>query len=234
VSLKNQCTSVIVPVRNGARFIKDAIQSASSQLAVNDEIIVIDDASTDSTRSVLADMREPRVRVLDGSGRGVSSARNIGLAAAHGEFIAFLDHDDLWPPSRHAALLDVLRADAEIDCAVGRLRLRMEPDAISLPQLADMDGRLAPNLSLCTALFRRRILDLVGRFDEDMRFCEDTDYFVRLSERNYRVALCDVDTLIYRRHSTNATCDESGAQDGVMQLIRRRRIRMSQRDGSGR
>jgi glycosyltransferase involved in cell wall biosynthesis len=229
-----QRTSVIVPVRNGVRFIEDAIRSALSQLAADDEILVIDDASTDATRSVVSDMRESRVRVLNGTGRGVSSARNIGLAAATGEFIAFLDHDDLWPPSRHAVLLDVLLGNPEIDCAIGRLRLRMEPDAISLPQLADMEGKLAPNLSLCTGLFRRRILELVGGFDEDMRFCEDTDYFVRLSEQNYRVVLYDTDTLIYRRHSTNATCDKAASEDGIMQLIRRRRVRMSPRSGGTR
>ena len=225
----NQRTSVILPVRNGVRFIEEAIHSALSQLAPGDEIVVVDDSSTDATRSVIADMRESRVRVLDGLGRGVSSARNIGLASATGEFIAFLDHDDLWPHGRHAVLLGALLANNEMDCAIGRLRLRMEHDAISLPQLADMDGRLAPNLSLCTALFRRRILDLVGGFDEAMRFCEDTDYFVRLTERNYRVVLCDVDALVYRRHSTNATCDVAGSKDGVMQLIRRRRVRMSHR-----
>jgi GT2 family glycosyltransferase len=158
VRLTDRRTSVIMPARNGARFIADAIRSALSQLAIN----------------------------------------------------------------------------AEIDCAVGRLRLLMEHDAVSLPQLADMDGRLATNLSLCTALFRRRIIDLVGGFDEDMRFCEDTDYLLRLLERDYRVVLCEVDSFLYRRHSTNVTCDESGSQDGVMQLIRRRRVRMSQRDGGGR
>jgi hypothetical protein len=58
-----------------------------------------------------------------------------------------------------------------------------------------------------------------------MPFCEDTDYLVRLTERNYRVMLCAVDTLIYRRHNTNATCDVAGARDGLMQLIKRRRAR---------
>jgi glycosyltransferase involved in cell wall biosynthesis len=228
----DQRTSVIVPVRNGVRFIEDAIRSALSQLAADDEILVVDDASTDATRSVVANMRESRVHVLDGTGRGVSSARNIGLAAATGEFIAFLDHDDLWPPSRHAALLDVLLGNPEIDCAIGRLRLRMEPDAIWLPHLPDLDGQLATNLSLCTGLFRRRILDLVGKFDEEMRFAEDIDYFVRMSEHNYRVVLSDTDALIYRRHSTNATCNEAGAKDGIMQVIRRRRIRKSPRSES--
>jgi glycosyltransferase involved in cell wall biosynthesis len=219
-------TSVIVPVKNGERFVEAALDAALSQLGTHDEVIVVDDASTDSTKAVLARVRDTRVRVLDGPGRGVSAARNIGLAAATGEFIAFLDHDDLWPPLRHAALLKALLANIETDCVVGRLRLRIEDDAILLPQLADMDGRLAANLSLCTALFRRRIIDKVGAFDEDMHFCEDTDYFFRLKEHNYRAVLCDVDSLIYRRHDSNATCDVESSQDGVMQLIRRRRIRM--------
>ena len=159
-------TSVIMPVRNGGRFIQTAIDSALQQLAPEDEIVVVDDASTDDTCSLLARVPDQRVRVLAGTGRGVSSARNIGLAAAAGEFIAFLDHDDFWPSQRHALLLQTLLADVSMDCAIGRLRLYNEPDVIALPQLPDMEGRLAPNLSLCTALFRRRILDKVGSFDE--------------------------------------------------------------------
>src|SRR5438477_2430339 len=111
-------TSLIIPVRNGVRFIEEAVDSALRQLDPEDEIIVVDDASADATRSVLAGIPDRRMRVLDGSGRGVSSARNIGLAAAAGEFIAFLDHDDLWPPQRHAVLLQALIADVSIDCAI--------------------------------------------------------------------------------------------------------------------
>jgi len=223
-------TSVIMPVRNGIRFIEEAIDSALRQLAPEDEIVVVDDASTDATRSVLSGISDRRIRVLAGSGRGVSSARNIGLAAAAGDFIAFLDHDDLWPPQRHARLLRELVADDSVDCAIGRLRLRMEQDAIALPQLPDMEGRIAPNLSLCTALFRRRILDTVGGFDEDMRLCEDTDYFLRLVEHGYRAVSCDVDALIYRRHSTNATINVAASEDGIMETIRRRHRRSSRRD----
>ena len=216
-----------MPVRNGARFIEEAVDSALRQLAPEDEIVIVDDASTDATRSLITRMRDRRIRLLDGLGRGPSSARNIGLDAAAGEYIAFLDHDDLWPAGRHAVLLQALLADVDVDCAIGRLRLRMERDAIALPQLPDLEGRLAPSLSLCTALFRRRILDEVGGFDEDMRFYEDTDYFLRLVECNYRVVLCDVDALIYRRHGNNATCDVLSAEDGVMQMLRRRRARLS-------
>lgn len=222
-------TSVIIPVRNGVRFVEEAIASALLQLAPKDEIVVVDDASIDGTGPLLARLRDRRVRVLAGSGRGVSSARNIGLAAATGELIAFLDHDDLWPPQRHSLLLQVLLADVSADCAIGRVRLRMEPDAITIPQLSEMDGRLAANLSVCTALFRRRIIDKIGGFAEEMRFGEDTDYFLRLVEHGYRPVLCDIDALVYRRHNTNATCDVASSEDGVMEVIRRRRLRNAER-----
>ena len=216
-----------MPVRNGARFIEEAVDSALRQLAPEDEIVIVDDASTDATRSLIGRMRDRRLRLLNGLGRGPSSARNIGLNAAIGEYIAFLDHDDLWPVGRHAFLLQALLANVYVDCAIGRIRFRMESDAITLPQFLDLEGRLAPSVSLCTALFRRRILDVVGGFDEDMEFYEDTDYFLKLIECNYRVVLCDIDALIYRRHGNNATCDVLGAEDGAMQMLRRRRARLA-------
>ena len=143
--------------------------------------MIVDDASTDATRSLIGRMRDRRLRLLNGLGRGPSSARNIGLNAAIGEYIAFLDHDDLWPIGRHAFLLQALLANVYVDCAIGRIRFRMESDAITPPQFLDLEGRLAPSVSLCTALFRRRILDVVGGFDEDMQFYEDTDYFLNSS-----------------------------------------------------
>ncbi len=223
-------TSVIIPVRNGSRYIAQAIHSALVQLASEDEVIVVDDASTDNTKTLVSEITDRRIVILDGFGLGVSSARNTGLAAANGEFIAFLDHDDLWPIDRHAILLRTLTADTSLDAAVGRLRLLIEADAVMPPQIPAMEGKLAPNLSLCTALFRRRILDRVGYFAEDMHFCEDTDYFVRLVEYGYRTALCDADTLIYRRHATNATCDLTSLKDGLLDLMRRRISRQADRE----
>lgn len=220
-------TSVVMPVRNGARFIEEAVDSALRQLSPEDEVVIVDDASTDATRSLIGRMRDRRIRLLDGVGRGASSARNIGLGAAIGDYIAFLDHDDVWPAGRHAVLLQALLANVDVDCAIGRLRLRMESDAIVSPKIFDLEGRLAPSVSLCPALFRRRILDVVGEFDEDMRFYEDTDYFLRLVECNYRVVLCDIDALIYRRHGNNATCDVLSAENGAMQMLRRRRARLA-------
>src|SRR3978361_982737 len=98
------CTSVVIPVRNGAAFIVESIFSALSQLQGRDEIIVVDDGSTDNTRSLVRGVRDYRVTMLEIGGRGVSAARNAGLAIVDNEFVAFLDHDDLWPEGRHKKL----------------------------------------------------------------------------------------------------------------------------------
>src|ERR1700690_1438891 len=97
-------TSVIIPVRNGARIVGEAIASGLAQLRGGDEVLAIDDGSTDETPVVLASFVHPGLRLFSGGGRGASALRNMGLAASRGAFIAFLDHDDMWPAGRHGAL----------------------------------------------------------------------------------------------------------------------------------
>lgn len=80
-------TSVIIPVRNGERFIAEAIGSATNQIASTDEILVVDDGSTDKTRTVVEQINDARVKIIPGLAKGVSSARNIGMDHAAGKFI---------------------------------------------------------------------------------------------------------------------------------------------------
>jgi glycosyltransferase involved in cell wall biosynthesis len=218
-------TSVIMPVRNGARFIAAALASVLPQLAGDDEVLVVDDASTDATRETVAAVDDPRLRVLAGLGRGVSAARNLGLAAASGDFVAFLDHDDMWPAGRHAVLMRALAAAPAYGCAGGRVRLKVESDAIMPRSFADIDGQLRP-MFLCSLLFRRWPIDRAGAFAEDMRFGEDIDFLLRLREAGCRTLAVDADTLIYRRHDANVTLDRIGVEDGFMQVLRQRRLRM--------
>lgn len=102
--------SVIIPVYDGAEYVGIALESAMSQTYRNLEILVIDDGSTDGTPAIL-DLyaaRDARIRVLSQANSGVARARNRGIAEAHGDFIAPLDADDLWEPTK-------------IDCQVRRI-----------------------------------------------------------------------------------------------------------------
>jgi glycosyltransferase involved in cell wall biosynthesis len=217
-------TSVVIPVHNGVKYLADAILSASAQLEASDEILVIDDRSTDATASILAGIAEPRLRVLASDGAGVAAARNTGLAAVRGRFVAFLDHDDLWPARRHRSLLAALKQDNTLDAAFGRLRLRFEPQAKRRPGDSYMDGRHICR-SVGTALYRKSLFTRIPGFDEDLRSGGDNDFHARLTETGARFQLCDLDTLIYRRHDGNMTNDLALIRRGRFEMISRKLAR---------
>jgi glycosyltransferase involved in cell wall biosynthesis len=195
-------TTVVLAVRDGERFVREAVDSVLAQLGEGDELLLVDDASSDRTRACLP-QSDARLRVLAAQGRGPSAARNIGLAAARGEFIALLDHDDLWPGGRHRALLAALLADPSADAAAGRIRIRVEADG-RLAHYARFDGRFGASVP-SSCLYRRRIVERAGGFAEDMRKGEDVDFHLRLLEAGMKIAYCEVDALVYRRHGGNAS-----------------------------
>jgi glycosyltransferase involved in cell wall biosynthesis len=218
-------TSVIIPVRNGSNFLAEAIESAMAQLDPADEILIAWDDSDDDTTSVLRDFVDPRVRAIKGPGLGVSGGRNAGLTAALGEFVAFLDHDDLWPPGRHLKMTQMMVDNCHVDAVFGRIRIRLDPGATPWQWVLDLDGRhiLGPNLG--SGLFRSRTLRKIGGFDESLRFGEDVDYFLRLQETGAQISLCETDALIYRRHAMNCTNDQLAVQIAIFDIIKRRRAR---------
>ena len=223
-------TSVIMPVRNGETHVVAAIDSVIKQLHPQDEMLIVDDASTDRTRMLLDSFRDPRIKILDGAGCGPSAARNIGLRNAKGEFAAFLDHDDLWPCGRHAVLVQALIDNPDVDAAFGRIRIRVDDGAEMTPRLKNLDNRHTPYSFLLAGLYRRRLLDQIDGFAEDMRYGEDNDYVVRLQEFGMRALLCDVDAVVYRQHATNASRDHVAAHGGMMEVIRRKIVRARLRD----
>lgn len=103
----NDLVSVIIPVHNAERFIDDTVASIKSQTFSNWEVIMVNDSSTDNSRSIMESYTtDPRFRVIDLSGKGgAANARNAGLAAAKGRFIAYLDADDIWFPDKLEAQL---------------------------------------------------------------------------------------------------------------------------------
>ena len=125
--------SVIIPVFNGAETIGRALQSVFAQTFTDYEIVVVNDGSTDDTASVLAGYGE-KIRVVSQSNRGLSAARNAGIAASQGEYVALLDDDDQWLPEKLALCVPVL--DADPDCALvytGMLKVDADGRPLSGP-----------------------------------------------------------------------------------------------------
>jgi glycosyltransferase involved in cell wall biosynthesis len=217
-------TSVIIPVRDGERFLSDAMSSVLSQLSEGDRLLVVDDGSTDGTAAIVRACADPRVTLLHSSGRGVSAARNLGFSVATGDFIAFLDHDDMWPPLRHQAMIAALLAHPEIDAAFGRVRVLLEHDARRPSGAEGFEGKHVCDL-VGTGLYRKRGLDGIGGFAEDMHVREDCDFFLRFCEAGLRTLMCDVDGVIYRRHGANVSNDEQRVAVAITEVIRRKLAR---------
>jgi glycosyltransferase involved in cell wall biosynthesis len=222
-------TSVIVPVRNGARFVAQAVLSVLEQLSPGDEVIAVNDASTDASLEMLASISDSRLRVVRGTGRGVSAARNSGLALARGELVAFLDHDDLWPPERHRVLLGALLAHPARGASFGRVRVRFEPGVPETAAALGLDGKHICEL-VGSGLYRQALVLQVEGFCEEMRLREDADFHLRLIEAGLDPLLCEVDSLVYRRHQANITNDEAAVQRGLTDLLRRKLKRQRTRE----
>jgi len=213
-------TSVIMPVRNGALYVAEAIESVLAEIGDRDEVIAIDDASTDETRRIL-ESYGGRVVILEGSGEGPSAARNIGLKRARADLIAFLDHDDLWPRGRQAALIDALQRAPAASAAVGRVRVRVEPGADGKGYL-QLDGQQTPQL-IWTCLYRRALIERARPFDETLRFGEDIAYYLGLVDAGMKLVRCEADAAIYRRHRGNSTLEAPAPRPTLLRVVARRR-----------
>ncbi len=218
--------TVVIPTRNRAEFLPGAVASALQQTVTDLEVVVVDDGSTDSTPATCRALAsvDPRVRVLAQEHRGPSAARNTGLAAARGEWVAFLDDDDLWLPEALATLLQATSSSTEaVACLAWRffceapgpswdavlgdpLRFRLEPwPPGNPPDPAYLrDFLLRPLAPIHAGLFRTATLSSVGGFDERRWAAEDYDLWLRLALRG-PIRVLSQRLALYRWHSQQAT-----------------------------
>jgi glycosyltransferase involved in cell wall biosynthesis len=180
--------SVIIPTYNRCDFVRDAIASVLAQTFQDFELIVVDDGSTDGTEEVVREF--PRTRYFSQENRGVSAARNAGVAASHGELIAFLDSDDLWQPQKLATQVAFFAAQSEAHiCQTEEVWLRNGVRVNPRNKHKKPSGDIfAASLQLClvspsAVMMRRELFDHMGGFDEELPACEDYDLWLRISAR---------------------------------------------------
>jgi glycosyltransferase involved in cell wall biosynthesis len=211
--------SVIIPVLNGADRLGQAVASVRRQLCTGDEIIIVDDGSTDDTPAVIADFGAA-VLSFRQDNAGPATARNRGLREATGDVIAFIDHDDLWAPGRQTAMLAALRADPTADIVVGKVQTVVDSGTA---QLSPDDRRSAiihqPWL-LQTLLIRRIVFDRIGHFDERLRHASDADWMMRARDTGVRIVEIDDLVAIYHLHSTNMSRNVAVSRDFLLQALK--------------
>ena len=179
--------SVVIPTNNRAHTLPRALDSVLGQTVPPAEIIVVDDGSTDTTAALLAE-HYPEVHCLPmDNNQGVSAARNAGIRAARGDWIALLDSDDAWKPEKLAHQIRLIRDHpGHRLCHTEEIWIRRGVRVNPMKKHAKRGGQLFRDcLPLCvispsSALLRRDLFDDIGLFDEDLPACEDYDLWLRI------------------------------------------------------
>lgn len=222
-----------MPAYNAERYLAEAIESVRLQSLADWELLLVDDGSTDGTRAIAADFaaRDPRIHLLASAldRNGAAAARNAGIAAARGDYICFLDSDDLFEPGKLAADVAALDADLEAGWVYGATRWFYEEH--DKPDYRERLGvrvnrRYAPPILLnriileergdvpctCGVMIRKEVLDAVGGFEERFELYEDQSLWVKLL-LSYPVRVIPGCHAAYRQHgaSTSSAAIASGA-----------------------
>ncbi|MDO9560280.1 MAG: glycosyltransferase family A protein [Bradyrhizobium sp.] len=203
--------SVVIPAWNAGRFIGEAIDSVLSQSAAPDEIIVVDDGSTDHTSDCVGKFGT-RVTLIAQPNAGVAAARNRGLAAAHGEAIALLDADDLMAPRRLEQQRAVLEHDPRCAVALGKqLTFRTEQERLALDSSTVDHSAVRPGYVPSAAMMRAGVFDLVGPFDAALRIGDFLDWITRAQSRGAPIQQME-QVVVYRRLHEASLSRSAGTQ----------------------
>jgi glycosyltransferase involved in cell wall biosynthesis len=183
--------TVIIPTFNRRQLVERAVRSVLAQTRSIEDIIVVDDGSTDGTGDALAAAFDDRIRYVWQANRGVAAARNHGLRLARGRYIAFLDSDDEWTPEKTDRQVRWLEAHPDFGlvlCDVIR-QYGDRPEHFRRRELLPEDGDifkwvlLEPSFVPASAMIRREVYEDVGGFDESLPTAEDLDYHLRIAAR---------------------------------------------------
>jgi len=219
--------SIIVPVFNGERFLEAALRSAIAQTYAPIELIVVDDGSTDRSADVARSF--PDVVYLRQGHAGAPAARNAGIGVARGEFLAFLDADDVLPPDKVKAQMAYLLTHTEVDCVFGQQEIFTEGNADSawmyeLPEWMrwapdwERRGQIQP----MSMVVRRAVFDEVGPLDERLLVSDDVDWVLRAMEASVAMHVLD-DVVLHRRaHDGNISRDLAARRRDHFALLKSR------------
>lgn len=212
--------SVVLTTHNGASrgYLVEAIESVIKQSYENYELLIVDDGSQDHTRNQCSlFLDNPKVRYLHQENKGLAGARNSGIQASSGEFICFLDDDDVWKPEKLQRQVDFIEASLTGMIKWGLVYTWLElidaqGTVISVRGKRD-EGMIYNKLVLeniidapSSVLVRREVFDTIGLFDESLFSCEDWDMWLRIS-RKYLVFPVKEYLVQYREHQNTMSAD---------------------------
>lgn len=205
--------SVNIPCFNSSVFINQTLESVLGQTYRDFEVIVMDDGSTDDTKSKVHAFRDGRIKYFYKANEGLAGTRNRGIAASTGEYIAFLDHDDLWTPQKLEAQMAILERDRDVGLVFSDAHVlkdgkkeratyfdRCKPKRGSI--FEDLLLESSNFIPLSSVMMRRNVFDEIGCFKTEFKIGEEYELFLRAADR-YRFDYVDEPLAVIRMHEGN-------------------------------
>jgi glycosyltransferase involved in cell wall biosynthesis len=201
--LAEATVTAAIPVRDGEAYLAEAIESVLAQSRPCDQVVVVDNGSSDGSAAV-ASGYGPAVEVISEPRPGIGAARNAAIAAARGEFVAFLDADDLWRPGKIESQLAAFEARPELQLVFGHVRQFASPGlpaeeaaALRVPEEPQ------PGLYIGAMLARRTAIDAVGPWSEDVRVSDGLAFLLRARELGLAQEMLEETVTMRRVHGGN-------------------------------
>jgi len=205
---------VIIPTYNYGKYVADAVNSALSQTYGAAEVIVVDDGSTDDTESVVEKFGN-KIRYIKQQNAGVAAARNRGFKESTSDYIAFLDADDVWIPTKLEKQMELFKRDSRLGLVhCGMREFDSETGETILMHTDGKEGWVAKDLALNedtvingpggAILVKRSVIEDVGGFDERLRNGEDWEFCLRVAQK-YKIGFVPEPLVDYRNHGSNVS-----------------------------
>ncbi|GAB4011986.1 glycosyltransferase family A protein [Spirosoma migulaei] len=211
--------SVIMPVYNAERFVAEAIASVLNQGIESVEIICVDDGSTDQSAAIVQSFG-PVVRYYRQENQGPAAARNNAFSFVRGQFVTFLDNDDLFPAYKLTRQLALFEADPSLEVVFGKTQYVFldgsNPERFHFPD----QTQTVWNILLGAGLFRTDVFHRIGLFNEELKIGEDLDWYNRAKEQGVHIQTTDDVMLLYRHHDTNYTRDQDLVKSTLLKAIK--------------
>ena len=209
--------SVVITTHNYGHYLVEAIQSVLDQTFGDFELIVVDDGSTDNTREIVGSFGDHRIKYIYQEHHGGNAARNVGTSASTGEYIAFLDADDIWLPEKLAMQVGLLDAHPDVAIVCSDFYRFDNQSGVITSQAWEkrkIDPKMALRLLLSerafavtsTVLIRADVITAVGGWDESLRINQDWDMLVRIAQR-YNFDVIRKPLVKKRQHGTSLSGD---------------------------
>ncbi|MBZ8182200.1 glycosyltransferase [Oscillatoria salina] len=220
--------SVIIPAYNAQKTIKETIESVLKQTFPDFELIIINDGSQDSTLEIIQEIKDPRIRVFSYQNSRQAVSRNRGISRATGEYIAFLDADDLWTPDKLEKQLTALQTNPEAAVAYSWTNWIDESSQfLRRGSYLSFNGYVYPQLlqinfleNGSNPLIRREALETVGGFEPSLTPAEDLDLYLRLAAR-YSFVAVQSPQILYRVSSDSMSANLDNLESACLRVFAR-------------